>query len=280
MIDFHTHPVMVKELLESDPSLAQRVRDVFGFFFPAQPLEGFLLEMDETGVEQAVLLPVDCTTAHGGPIVSNEQIARLVDQNPRFIGFASVDPNQADAPGRLEVAIKKLGLRGLKLDPTLQRFDPNSTEQAYPVYQACAELGVPILMHCGMSWAPLGQAKYAQPLLLEEVILAFPTLNFILAHFAWPWIHEATMLAVKYPNVYLDTAILYSGTPQDALQHVLGEQVGLNVVERSLWNKIVFGTNYPRIDMRRCGRGIQALGLRPGTLKSILSENACRLLGK
>lgn len=135
-------------------------------------------------------------------------------------------------------------------------------------------------MHCGMSWTPLGQAKYAQPLLLEEVILAFPTLNFILAHFAWPWIHEATMLAIKYPNVYLDTAILYSGTPQDTLQHVLGEQVGLNVVERSLWNKIVFGTNYPRIDMRRCGRGIQALGLRPGTLKSILSENACRLLGK
>ena len=88
------------------------------------------------------------------------------------------------------------------------------------------------------------------------------------------------MLAVKYPNVYLDTAILYSGTPQDALQHVLVEQVGINVVERSLWNKIVFGTNYPRIDMRRCGRGIQALGLRPGTLKSILSENACRLLGK
>ncbi len=87
------------------------------------------------------------------------------------------------------------------------------------------------------------------------------------------------MLAVKYPNVYLDTAILYSGTPQEAYRQVLGGQVGLGVVERSLWNKIVFGSNYPRVDMRRSVRGMHALGLSPVTLNSILSENAGRLIG-
>jgi predicted TIM-barrel fold metal-dependent hydrolase len=279
MIDFHTHPVMIKELLDSDPDLAQRIHDSFGFHFPAQPLESFLLEMDEAGIEQAVLLPVDCTTAHSGPIVSNVQIARLVEQNTRFIGFASVDPNQADAPTQLIHAIRQLGLRGLKLDPALQRFYPNSLDQAYTVYQVCAELGIPVLIHCGMSWAPTGQAKYSQPLLLEEAIQSFPEVRFILAHFAWPWVHEATMLAVKYPNVYLDTAIMYSGTPQEALYHVLEEQVGLNVIESSLWNKIVFGSNYPRVDIRRSMRGIRSLGLKPGTLRSIVSENAQRLLG-
>jgi len=279
MIDFHTHPVMIKELQESDPELARRIRDVFGFFFPAQPLEGFLLEMDEAGIEQAVLLPVDCTTAHGGAVVSNEQVARLVEKNSRFIGFASVDPLQPDAPRQLEIAVRQWGLRGLKLDPALQRFYPNDVERAHPVYQVCAELSLPVVMHCGMSWAPLGQAKYAQPLMLEEVIQAFPGVNFILAHFAYPWIHEATMLAIKYPNVYLDTAILYSGTPGDAMQKVLGEQVGLHVVERSLWNKIVFGSNYPRIDMRRCVRGIRSLGLKPSTLQCIQYENARQLLG-
>ena len=51
------------------------------------------------------------------------------------------------------------------------------------------------------------------------------------------------MLAVKYPNVYLDTAILYSGTPKDAYHHVMAEQLGLDVMERSLYQKVLFGSN-------------------------------------
>ena len=278
MIDIHTHPIMIKEILEKDPILDRAIQDVFGFHFPPQPLECFLLEMDEAGIEKSVLLPLDCTTAHGCQIFRNEQVAELANQTPRFIGFASVDPNCEDAPRQLEHAVKELGLQGLKLNPALQRFYPDSLERAYPVYQACTELDIPVMIHCGMSWAPKGLAKYAQPLLLEEAIQAFPTLNFILAHFGWPWVQEATMLAVKYPNVYLDTAVLYSGMPKDALQHVLVEQVGLNVIERSLFNKILFGSDYPRVDIRRSARGLQSLGLSPSTEKAVMGGNANRLL--
>jgi predicted TIM-barrel fold metal-dependent hydrolase len=278
MIDFHTHPVMIKELLNSDTDLDRSIHEVFGFHFPSQPLECFLLEMDEAGIDTAVLLPLDCTSAHACQIVSNEQVAELVDKTPRFIGFASVDPNRPDAPANLERAVHHLGLRGLKLDPSLQCFDPASQDCAYPLYQACAALDVPVLLHCGMSWAPSGLAEMAQPLRLEKAIQTFPTVKFILAHFAWPWVQEATMLAVKYPNVFLDTAILYSGTPRDALKHVLAEQVGLDVVERSLYHKIVFGTNYPRVDMRRCVRGLRALGLSPTTEQAIFSGTASYLL--
>ncbi len=277
-IDIHTHPVMVKELFAADPQLEESIHRVFGFHFPAQPLEVFLLEMDAAGVERAALLPIDCTTAHGCRIVSNEQAAELAATQPRFIGFASVDPHLKDAPRLLERAVKSLGLRGLKLDPSLQRFDPSSREQAYPLYQACGEMRIPVLLHCGMSWAPSGLAKYAQPLLLEEAVQACPQTNFILAHCGWPWVLEAAMLAIKYPNVHLDTAVLYSGTPQDALRHTLGEQIGLDVVERSLYNKILFGSNYPRVDMRRSVRGLKALGLSAATEQAILGGNARRLL--
>jgi len=278
MIDFHTHPVMIKELVNNNADLDRCIHEVFGFHFPAQPLECFLLEMDEAGIETAVLLPLDCTTAHACRIVSNEQVAELVDKVPRFVGFSSVDPNQPDASAALERAVHHLGLRGLKLDPSLQCFDPASQECAFPLYQACVELDIPVLLHCGMSWAPSGLAELAHPLRLEKVIQAFPTVNFILAHFAWPWVQEAAMLAIKYPNVFLDTAILYSGTPGDALTHVLAGQVGLDVVERSLYNKIVFGTNYPRIDMRRFVRGLRGLGLSPTTEQAIFAGNASHLL--
>jgi predicted TIM-barrel fold metal-dependent hydrolase len=278
MIDFHTHPVMIKELNSSDAALELCIHEVFGFHFPSQPLDCFLLEMDEAEIDTAVLLPLDCTTAHACKIVSNEQVAELVEKTPRLIGFASVDPNLPGAPGELERAVHQLGLRGLKLDPSLQCFDPASPERAYPLYQACAELDIPVLLHCGMSWAPSGLAELAQPLRLEKAIQAFPTVKFILAHFAWPWVQEAAMLAIKYPNVFIDTAILYSGTPRDALAHVLAGQIGLNVVERSLFNKIVFGTNYPRIDMRRFVRGLRELGLSPITEQAIFTGNASHIL--
>ncbi|MCX6081180.1 MAG: amidohydrolase family protein [Chloroflexi bacterium] len=278
MIDFHTHPVMIKELIDSDPELDRNIHSKFGFHFPPQPLECFTLEMDEAGIDQAVLLPIDVTTAHGCKIVSNEQIADLVEREPRFIGFASVDPNLPEAPAQLERAIRQLGLRGLKLDPSFQCFYPNDQERAYPVYQTCAELGIPVLMHAGLSWVPSGLAKFSQPLNLEEAVQAFPTVNFILAHFAWPWVNEAVMLAVKYPNVYLDTAILYSGTPKNTFQKILAEQVGLDVLERSLFNKIVFGSNYPRVDIRRTVRGISALEISKSLAKAIFDGNARRLL--
>jgi predicted TIM-barrel fold metal-dependent hydrolase len=234
--------------------------------------------MEAAGVSQAVLLPIDTTSAHGCEIVSNDQVAKIVDADSHFIGFASVDPNLSDAPQKLKDAVENLGLSGLKLDPSLQRFYPNDQAIAFPVYEACEQLEIPVLIHCGMSWTPQGLAKYSQPLLLEETVQTFPGVNFILAHFGWPWVNEAQMLAIKYPNVYLDTAILYSGTPGNAMQRVIGQQVGLEVVERSLANKILFGSNYPRVDIRRSVSGLKSLDLTPRTQHAILAGNARKIL--
>ena len=39
-----------------------------------------------------------------------------------------------------------LGLRGLKLHPIHQAFQPND-ERFYPLYGKCVDLGVPVLIH-------------------------------------------------------------------------------------------------------------------------------------
>jgi uncharacterized protein len=278
VIDFHTHPVMIRELVQKDSGLAAAVRNVFQLYFPAQPLEGFLSEMDEAGVDRAVILPVDCTAAHGCRIVTNEQSAELAAANPRLIGFASVDPNAKDAARQLERAIRGLGLKGLKLDPALQRFAIDDRDLAWPVYQACAELGVPLVMHCGLSWSLVGQAKYARPLALEEVAQEFPRLRIVIAHCGWPWVEEALLVALKYSTVYLDTSVVYSGTPADALRHVLAERIGVEVLERSLPRQVLFGSNSPRADIRRTVRGLDSLGLSPGLRQRIAGGNAEELL--
>lgn len=279
MIDIHTHPVDVAELFEADPDLEAAVDGVFGLHGAPQPMATFIAKLDASGIDRAVLLPIDCTSAHGCKILSNEAIAGLVAEYPRLIGFASVDPNLEDAPATLEAAVQTLGLRGLKLDPALQLFDIDDETRAFPVYEACVRLNIPVLMHCGLSWAPKGRSSRSHPIALESVVHEFPELRVVIAHCGFPWVSDALLLALKYPNVYLDTAIIYSGTPTDSLRRVLAQDIGLEVVDRSLHHQIVFGSNFPRVDHKRVVAAVRALGFSEWLENRIFHANAAELLG-
>ena len=151
IIDLRSYPVQVAELFELDPRLARPVRDVFGFYCSSQPLLTLERQMDEAGVTLAVLTTVDCTSAHGASVVPNETLAALVKMSPRLAGFASVDPNDADAPAALAHAIEELGLVGLNVDPGLQRFDPSDERTFFPVVAAADALGIPVSVQAGLN---------------------------------------------------------------------------------------------------------------------------------
>ena len=279
MIDIHTHLAGVVDFLERDPSLRLAVTGVFGFHDPAQPMSTYLASLDEAGIERAVVLPIDCTTAHGCRIFSNELVASVVAEHPRLIGFGSVDPNLPDAPATLEHGVRTLGLVGLKLDPALQQFDIDDPRTAFPVYEKCVELDIPILMHAGLSWAPVGRSSRAQPLRLEAVVHEFPTLRVAIAHCGFPWVDDALLLALKYPGVYLDTAVIYSGRPSASLGHLLRDRFGMGVVRSSLHDKLLFGSNAPRIRPKHMSEAIASLGLDRTLEREIVRDNAIRFLG-
>ncbi len=278
MIDFHTHPVLIQELADKYPDYRRMAREVFQIGNNFQPLEVFLLQMDVAGIECAVLLPIDCARVRGLAVSSNEQVAELCARSPRFIGFASVDPLKEGAAQELERAAKSLGLKGLKLDPALQDFPPDHPK-AFSVYEAAAALKMPLVIHTGMSWAPGTALEPGHPLKLEKAVRQFPGLNFVFAHFAWPWVWEAVAMALKYPNVYLDTSCLYYDSPREFFQFVFARQIPTTLLERSLRGKLVFGSNYPRVEIKNMVRALRSLSLTEGCLKKILLGNAKMLLG-
>ena len=57
-IDFHTHPLLVREMVERYPGLAKAARETFFIGNTFQPLETFHLELDLAGLEKAVVLPI------------------------------------------------------------------------------------------------------------------------------------------------------------------------------------------------------------------------------
>jgi len=277
MIDFHTHPVLIREFAEKYPDYTRMARDVFQIGNNLQPLETFFLQMDVAGIEKAVLLPIACARARGLAVSSNEQVAELCGLSTRFIGFASVDPFYPGAARELEAAIHEMGLKGLKLDAALQEFDLNDP-RTFEVYEAAAELGIPVLIHTGMSWAPGTPLAQGQPLLLEPAIRRFPQLKFVLAHWGWPWVWDANALALKYPNVYLDTSCFYYDGPAEFFQFHFRRQMPITLVERSLRNQIVFGSNYPRVEIKNMVKAVKSLELTEACLEKIFRTNAEKLL--
>jgi uncharacterized protein len=277
-IDFHTHPVLAREMIVRHPELEWAARDTYFVGNNFQPLEVMLLEMDLCGIDKAVVVPVDATTSRNATVYTNEQIVEVCAMSDRLIGFASVDPRQAGAAEKLEHAVSVLGLRGLKLSPAMQEFFPDDPV-AFPVYEKARALGIPILFHAGLSWQPGSKLKYGHPLRFEDVAAAYPELNLVLAHLAWPWVVDAVALALKYPNVHLDTSALYFDNPVDFLRYAMTQQVPLTVFERSLRRQLVFGSDNPRIETKAMAKAVRSLGLSAECLDLVFRGNAERLLG-
>lgn len=280
IIDVHTHPIFHKAISDDKQVLDYRKKE-FGIFKQSpSPLESVLQEMDYMHISRSILLPLDLTTQSAGWIVSNEEVKRLVDLAPdRFIGFASVDPHRNDAVEVLDYAFRELGLKGLKLHPSKQKFYPGD-DKLKPIYEKCLEFDKPILFHAGMSWEPDAPSKYAQPVNFEEVAIAYPELRICLAHFGWPWVHETVMLLLKYPNVFTDTSLLHMDNALDFYRQVFKTNMGPLWIERNLNDKVMFGTNSPRFKAKRLLPALEAMEFRPKTLQKILGGNAQVFLGE
>jgi predicted TIM-barrel fold metal-dependent hydrolase len=279
-IDVHVHPLLVKELTDKRPDLLNAADKVFDIRTSPQPLSTLLREMDLCGIERAVLLPVNCKKAHGCEMPSNQEIAEIVKKDSRrFVGFASVEPSANEtARQELRQAHDQLDLRGLKLNPALQDFEPASSP-ALEIYGEAERLGMPVLVHTGITFSNHFSIMHNQPLLLDDVARKHPKLRICIAHFGWPWVLDALTLAIRNPNVYLDTAGTFAGTPIESIRQIT-TLVSTRVIENMLGERLMFGSDFPRIEMNKMYAAVSSLAVRKDVLEAILERNALTFLGE
>jgi predicted TIM-barrel fold metal-dependent hydrolase len=222
-----------------------------------------------------VLLGWDAERATGKAPIPNEGLAAICAKaNGRFVGFGSVDPARTDALDRL-AEFPGLGLRGVKLHPTLQDFDP-SDERFLPFFDAAAELGLVILTHAGTSGLGAGEPggqglriDHARPLLLDRIAARHAHMPILLAHVGWPWHLEALAMALHKRNVYLDiSGWRYRYLPDDVKREMA----------RRLSGQFCFGTDYPMFDPAACLEEFERLELPDEVARRVLYENAAELL--
>ncbi len=241
IINTHLHLIEIEKLMQEKEKILgflQRISS-FSLFNDSESiirylsLENIIAQMDEAGILKSVLF------ACYAPIIyaSNEFVSGVCKSYPeKFIGFASVIPGNNGAPGVLENAIKNLGLAGLKLHPPLQDFYPND-KKMWPIYEMANQLNIPIAFHVGSTpFGSLVKISQANPILIDEVAVAFPQLKIILTHLGTLWHNETFMVTEKNPNVYVDT----SAYPYE-IKNLLTD----DLIKRVGEDKIIFGTDFP-----------------------------------
>jgi predicted TIM-barrel fold metal-dependent hydrolase len=276
-IDFHVHPPIPEWL---DASMAGYIEPAEAYFRSTvvrgtfEELAGLYRGLDVT----AVLLGWDAETATGRPALPNAVVARACAAYPDvFVGFGSVDPHKGAAAVDALDAVKGLGLRGLKLHPSLQAFAPDD-ERFFALYERCQALGLPVIFHTGTSGIgarqPGGQGirlAYSRPIHLDAVAATFPALTIIAAHFGWPWHDELLAIALHKTNVLIDISGWAPSRIPGAVVHEMSGR---------LQDQFLFGSDYPFIDPERCLRELASLGLSDEVAGKVLLENARRLLGR
>jgi predicted TIM-barrel fold metal-dependent hydrolase len=278
-IDVHVHPILVKELTDNRPKLLEDARELFDLRTAAQPLSTLLDEMDVCEIDRAVLLALECPKLNDSKMPSNDEVASLVRQNgKRFVGFASVDPDSNKALVEMKRTKDQLGLKGLKLNPALQEFDPTS-HAALEVYKEAERLEMPIIVHTGMTFSNRFSIQHNHPSIYDDIARKHPKLNICLAHMGWPWLWEAVMVAIRNPNIYLDTAGTYVGTPVEHVRQVTAT-LSARVIENVLGERLMFGSDFPRIEMNKMFDAIMGLPIRRDALAAILGGNVVSFLGE
>ncbi len=203
---------------------------------------------DTPQLDAAVILAFDAVYTDDGAFdqpnthlyVTNDYAIELASAHPKALFGASVNPYRKDALAEVERCVAA-GAVLMKWLPMVQGFNP-ADKRCFPVYEALAHYGVPLLSHTG--------AENSLPVLdgsLDDPMLLVPALErgvkVIMAHCGtrlWPreTDHFPTFarLAREYEHCYGDTAALNLPVRWRAYDALLADkELGAKVIHGSDW---------------------------------------------
>jgi predicted TIM-barrel fold metal-dependent hydrolase len=197
----------------------------------------------------------------------DREVAAYVAQHPdKLIGFLSVDPTQAGWQDELVEGHQDLKLKGIKLLSMYAGFYPNDRKLDH-LWEYATRHSLPVLLHTGTTFIAQAPLDCTVPRLLDDVATRFPEVRIIMAHLSHPYEGECVVTIRKHPNVYADVSALHYRPFQ--LYHSL-----MLVQEYGVWDKVLFGTDYPFTTIDASLAGIRGLNeMLEGTKLPRLNED-------
>lgn len=277
IIDFHTHIF--------SPALRERrseylARDACFNLLYSSPratiatAEDLVSSMDQEDVDVSVALNFGWAD-HELCVETNSYILDTVARYPkRVVGFCAIQPLAGDKAIYEMERCARAGARGIgELRPDAQGYSLTDKQAMGDLVEAARRLGMIILLH---SSEPVGHEYKGKGLVAPEqlygFVKAFPGASVVCAHWGGGLPFYALMpeVASALQHTYFDTAaspLLYR---PEIFRHV-AEIIGAD--------RILFGSDYPLLSLRRYLSQLRSLNLSAEVIDAVLGGNARRLLG-
>jgi len=272
LVDVHLHAARLPTLKPAwrtwaqefgDTGLIDAVYDADGTVDPAR----FDAYLAAEGVDVALLFAEYSPKVTG--IQAVEDLLPLTAHSDRMRLVANVNPH-LHYPVEEELARQlRLGAVACKVHPVHGGF-PANDRAMYPAYALCQDAGIPLVVHCGTSTFPGSMNAYADPVLLDDVLRDFRSLDVVLAHGGRGWWYDAAaFLALSHERVWIEL----SGLPPSRLRDYYARQSWSR-----LTRKMIFGTDWPGVPgIARNARAVAELCPSDEVAGLVLAGNAARV---
>ncbi len=271
-----------------------------------------LKDMDRVGIDIQALSPAPNQTYYwtdpglGAELARgvNERIAEIVAQHPdRFVGLGSVPLQDASlAVSELEYCVKKLGLRGVEINPSVNGLDLTDRKlNLEKFFSKVQDLDVLIFMHpIGFTQGerlmnhyfnnvignPLETTVAASHLIFDGVMERYPKLKVVLPHGGGYLAHYWARMDHAW-RARPDCRTVIKRKPSSSLEKFYFDTITFDpgmlkhLIERFGADHVLLGTDYP-YDMGvedPVGFINRVAGLSSNEKNKIMGGNAARLLG-
>lgn len=263
IIDFHTH-TFPEKLAKGAISSLERTSGSKAALNGTN--ESLLSSMQRCGVSQSVLMPIAVKKGNSHTIntcaIENNKI-------PSLHSFGSVHPHDDNILEELE-RIKKAGLKGIKLHPDFQGVFIDGPETV-AVMQLCAQLGLIVMIHCGMD-PSYPDVHRSTPKRLHRVLPELHGGKIICAHSGgYRYNDEVLEYLAGHEEIYIDTSysLGHPGMDSEKIREIYLQFDPTH---------ILFGTDSPWEDQALSAQKLLSLKLPDRLYERIFSENAEALL--
>jgi len=197
---------------------------------------------------------------------ANEWLYQELKKHRDILGFVTVNPRDIWATQVVEEYINR-GFVGVKVHPPIHRFRINDP-LLDNFYSAIDGLGVPLVIHTGVSGRLAPFPYHSMPILVDEVAKNHPRLQIVIAHAGGAaFCRQALAVAQSNRNCYLD---LSATIQEDSGWYIPREEIML-LIKLCGSGKIIYGSDWPWGVTDRIRKDIQEI--RSWDISEVDKEN-------
>jgi predicted TIM-barrel fold metal-dependent hydrolase len=259
IIDFHTHAFPDKVAANAVPAL-EKAGNVSSY--TNGTCDGLIKSMDTAGIEKSVICSIATRVEQFQPILDWSNAV----QSTRIIPLPSVHPDDPDLVAHV-AAIKKEGFVGIKIHPYYQNFFL-AEEKMDVLYTALLDNDLFVVSHTGFDIA-YPRIRRADPEQVKTVLKKFPELRFVATHLGgWDDWQKVEQILIGQP-VFLEISF--------ALDFLAREDAHRMITSHPE-DYLLFGTDSPWADQKKCLNQLYSLGLKDDLLKKMLWRNGAGII--